>query len=140
MKPVAPVNAMIGSFIRRFDARDPGPLHRDPFGIQRNHIGAVTGSKPPDFQAQKGRGIDRGETQCLFERQAEQVHAMAHRRRHVEECADCETKSVGIQQIDRQIDMEGELTAEQRERLLYIADRCPVKQTLERGIKVVTVE
>ena len=61
-------------------------------------------------------------------------------RRHVEDCADCEKKSVGIQQIDRQIDMEGDLTDEQRERLLYIADRCPVKQTLERGIKVVTVE
>src|SRR5688500_3691745 len=61
-------------------------------------------------------------------------------RRHAEDCENCEKKSVGIQQIDRQIDMEGDLTDEQRERLLYIADRCPVKQTLERGIKVVTVE
>ncbi len=61
-------------------------------------------------------------------------------RRHSEDCADCEQRPVGIQQIDRQIDMKGDLTDEQRERLLYIADRCPVKQTLERGIKVVTVE
>src|SRR5687768_6741769 len=43
-------------------------------------------------------------------------------RRHVEDCENCEKKAVGIQQIDRQIDMEGDLTDEQRERLLYIAD------------------
>ena len=61
-------------------------------------------------------------------------------RRHAEDCANCEKSSVGIQRIERQIEMKGDLTDEQRERLLYIADRCPVKQTLERGIKVVTVE
>ena len=58
-------------------------------------------------------------------------------RRHVEDCENCETRSVGIQQIDRQIEMTGDLTDEQRQRLLLIADRCPVKQTLERGIRIV---
>ncbi len=61
-------------------------------------------------------------------------------RRHAEDCANCEKQSVGIQRIERQIEMQGDLTAEQRERLLYIADRCPVKQTLTRGIEVVSVE
>ena len=61
-------------------------------------------------------------------------------RRHAEDCANCEKQAVGIQQLERQIEMKGDLTDEQRERLLYIADRCPVKQTLERGIKVVGVE
>ena len=61
-------------------------------------------------------------------------------RRYAEDCANCEKQSVGIQQIERRIEMKGDLTDEQRQRLLAIADRCPVKQTLERGIKVVTVE
>ena len=60
-------------------------------------------------------------------------------RRHADDCANCETQSVGIQRIERTIEMKGDLSAEQRERLLYIADRCPVKQTLTKGIEVVTV-
>ena len=61
-------------------------------------------------------------------------------RRHAEDCANCEKQAVGIQRIERQIEMKGDLTDEQRQRLLTIADRCPVKQTLERGIKVVAVD
>jgi putative redox protein len=61
-------------------------------------------------------------------------------RKHAEDCANCERQAVGIQQIERQVEMKGDLTDEQRERLLYIADRCPVKQTLERGIKVVPAD
>lgn len=39
----------------------------------------------------------------------------------------------------REIGLEGELTPEQRHRLLEIANRCPVHLTLERGSDVVTV-
>lgn len=39
----------------------------------------------------------------------------------------------------REIVLEGELSAEQRRRLLEIANRCPVHQTLERGADVITV-
>ena len=58
-------------------------------------------------------------------------------RRHAADCADCDTKRVGIKRLERQIDLRGDLTDEQRARLLEIADRCPVKQTLERGIEIV---
>ena len=61
-------------------------------------------------------------------------------RKHAEDCANCETQSVGIKLIERQIEMKGALSDEQRQRLLLIADRCPVKQTLERGIRVVAVD
>ena len=39
----------------------------------------------------------------------------------------------------REIVLEGDLTSEQRHRLLEIAERCPVHQTLDRGADVVTV-
>ena len=58
---------------------------------------------------------------------------------HVRDCEECETKKVGIGHIERRLELEGALTDEQRSRLLEIADRCPVKQTLERGIHVETV-
>jgi putative redox protein len=57
---------------------------------------------------------------------------------HAADCENCETKSVGLRRLERQIELHGELTDEQRARLMLIADRCPVKQTLDRGIEIVT--
>ena len=57
-------------------------------------------------------------------------------RSHAVDCANCETKEVGVGRLEREVELLGELTDEQRTRLLYIADRCPVKQTLERGLRV----
>ena len=39
-------------------------------GIERDHVGAVSGSKPADARPEKGRGVDRRKAQRLFERQA----------------------------------------------------------------------
>jgi putative redox protein len=39
----------------------------------------------------------------------------------------------------REVVLEGPLTVEQRRRLLEIAERCPVHQTLDRGVDIVTV-
>ena len=60
-------------------------------------------------------------------------------RVHEKDCEECDTQEVGLPRIARRIELAGTLTDEQRGRLLQIADRCPVKQTLERGIKVETV-
>jgi putative redox protein len=57
-------------------------------------------------------------------------------RSHAVDCANCETKDVGVGRLEREVELVGPLTEEQRTRLLYIADRCPVKQTLERGLRV----
>ena len=56
---------------------------------------------------------------------------------HEVDCEHCETEPVGIGRIERRIELAGPLTDEQKTRLLQIADRCPVKQTLERGMKIV---
>lgn len=39
----------------------------------------------------------------------------------------------------REIVLTGDLTAEQRARMLEIANRCPVHETLERGSEVITI-
>jgi len=59
---------------------------------------------------------------------------------HIKDCLDCETSAVGPRRIDRIVQLHGPLSAEQRTRILQIADRCPVKQSLERGIQIRTVE
>lgn len=57
-------------------------------------------------------------------------------RQHAVDCESCETSDVGPKRLEREVLLEGPLTEEQRRRLLEIADRCPVKQTLERGVHV----
>jgi len=59
---------------------------------------------------------------------------------HLKDCLECEKSSVGPRQIDRIVELNGPLSPEQRTRLLQIADRCPVKQTLQRGVQIQTVE
>jgi len=65
---------------------------------------------------------------------------LTHNKIHAKDCADCETVEGMIDHIDRLITMEGPLDAEQRKRLLEIADKCPVHRTLESEIKVRTAE
>lgn len=55
---------------------------------------------------------------------------------HAADCATCENDEVGAGRLAREVELTGVLTDEQRTRLLYIADRCPVKQTLERGLHI----
>jgi putative redox protein len=55
---------------------------------------------------------------------------LSHQRVHAKDCQDCETKEGKIDEIVREITLEGELTIEQREKLLDIANRCPVHRTL----------
>ena len=55
---------------------------------------------------------------------------------HATDSADCEVKPVGIKRLEHHIVLDGPLSDEQRDRLLEIAERCPVRQTLLRGIPV----
>jgi putative redox protein len=65
---------------------------------------------------------------------------LMHNRIHVEDCLNCETKEGMVDRVDRNITMEGPLDAEQRKRLLEIADKCPVHRTLESEINIRTFE
>ena len=65
------------------------------------------------------------------------VH-LSHDKIHAEDCADCETKVGKVDRIGRKLTLDGPLSAEQKEKLLEIADKCPVHRTLESEIKVET--
>jgi putative redox protein len=57
---------------------------------------------------------------------------------HAKDCADCETRVGLIDRFERVITLTGALDAEQRQRLLEIADRCPVHRTLTAEIRIDT--
>ncbi len=61
-----------------------------------------------------------------------------HRKMHAEACADCESEDGRIDEFRRELTLEGDLDDAQRQRMLEIADRCPVHQTLHGEVKVRT--
>ncbi len=63
---------------------------------------------------------------------------LRHDKIHAEDCAECETREGKIDRIDRVIELTGDLDAATRQRLLEIADKCPVHRTLERQNLIVT--
>jgi uncharacterized OsmC-like protein/alpha-beta hydrolase superfamily lysophospholipase len=65
---------------------------------------------------------------------------LRHRRIHASDCASCETTTGQLDQIERELQFEGELTDDQRARLLNIAERCPVHRTLHSEVLVSTAE
>jgi len=65
---------------------------------------------------------------------------LMHNKIHVEDCLSCETKEGMIDRIDRNIRLEGKLSADERKRLMEIADKCPVHRTLKSEIEIRTVE
>ena len=65
--------------------------------------------------------------------------SVVHDKVHAEDCEDCESGSGKIDEFRRTIALVGELTDEQRARMLEIADRCPVHRTLHGETKVRSV-
>lgn len=65
--------------------------------------------------------------------------SLKHRRIHANDCDDCEADQ-RLDVVDREIELVGPLSDEQRARLMEIADRCPVHRTLEAGVRVETTE
>ncbi len=63
---------------------------------------------------------------------------LQHARIHAQDCAECETKEGMLDRVDREISLTGPLDAAQRERLLEIANRCPVHRTLVSEINIRT--
>jgi len=60
-----------------------------------------------------------------------------HEKIHATDCDECITREGKLDQIAKTIYLKGDLTQEQRERLLEIAELCPVNKTLTTECRVV---
>ena len=61
---------------------------------------------------------------------------LRHEKIHAKDCADCETREGKIDRIEREIALEGDLDVATRQRLLEIADKCPVHRSLTSEINI----
>ena len=63
---------------------------------------------------------------------------LQHSKVHAADCESCETKDGRIDRIEREIELDGALEQYQRDRLLEIANMCPVHRTLTSKIDIRT--
>ena len=66
-----------------------------------------------------------------------EVHT-SYGKDHAVDCEDCETDSAKIDTFNREIKLTGNLDEKQKQRMLEIADKCPVHRTLHSETQVIT--
>ena len=104
--------------------------------------GEDTGPGPYDFLL-AGLGACKSMTMRLYaDRKSFPLEratvTLRHGRIHAQDCAECETKEGMLDQIEVAIGLQGALDADQRKRIVEIADKCPVHRTLTSEIRIVT--
>jgi putative redox protein len=62
------------------------------------------------------------------------VVRLSHSKIHAEDCFDCHTEAGFIDRIDREIELSGSLSPDERLKLFEIAEKCPVHRTLTSEI------
>lgn len=102
---------------------DLGP---DPYSLLLTSLGACTGMTLRMYANRKDWKLERVK-----------VH-LKHEKIYAKDCEDCTTEQGKIDEITRFIEIEGDLTTEQIQKLMEIADKCPVHRTLHSEIKVRT--
>ena len=97
-----------------------------PYDLLLAGLGACTSMTMRMYAEHKGWPLERATV------------SLRHAKIHAKDCDACETTAGKVDRIDRTIRIEGDLDADQRARLMQIADRCPVHRTLHSEVAIVT--
>ncbi|MEE2527068.1 bifunctional alpha/beta hydrolase/OsmC family protein [Hyphobacterium sp. HN65] len=99
----------------------------NPYGFLSASLGACTSMTIRMYADHKKMKLDRVTVSVL------------HKKIHVEDCHSCkEGEDAQIDMFWKEVRLEGNLSDSDRQRLMEIADRCPVHRTLNGEIRVET--
>jgi putative redox protein len=97
-----------------------------PYGFLLSALGSCTAMTMRMYADRKGWKINEIN-----------VH-LSHGKDYAKDCEGCEASTNKIDIIERVIEIDADLTAEQKEKLMVIADKCPVHRTLHNTVQVKT--
>ncbi len=121
---VGPKHHLLADEPAAYGGTDAGP---GPYQLLSAGLGACTSMTVRMYARRKGWPLEHVAVD------------ISHDKLHARDCADCPDKTAKIDVFQRVIRLDGPLDADQRARLLAIADRCPVHRTLEGTIRIETV-
>ena len=104
-------------------ADEPEPVGGDnsgptPYDFLLAALGACKSMTMRMYANHKGFKLDRAEVR------------LSHSKIHAEDCAECETKKGKVDHIETEINITGDLTEEERQKIFEIAEKCPVHKTI----------
>ncbi len=127
-----------GGFVTRLESRGIVLAADEPSEAG----GTETGPTPYDYLAMALASCTVMTMRAYADRKGWQIGELGahveHDRVHANDCRDCEHGSGRIDRLHRTLDLPEDVTDEQRDALVRIADRCPVHLTLEGHIEVHT--
>jgi len=116
-----------GHALRSDEPKDHGGDNTgpDPYDLLLSALGACTAMTLRMYADFKKLPLDRVAVR------------LSHDKIHAKDCRDCENKDGMVDIIEREIELTGpDLTTDQRQRLLEIANKCPVHRTLTSEVKI----
>ena len=103
---------------------DAGP---SPYGLLGAALAGCTSMTLQMYARRKGIGLDTATV------------TVSHEKIHAEDCEHCTSDTGKIDRFERYVNLTGELSAAERQRLLEIADLCPVHRTLTGEVEIRTL-
>jgi putative redox protein len=129
----------VGELVQRVEARGHRLLSDEPIGT-----GDDLGASPYELLL-AALGTCTSMTVSMYARDKGialegVVVRLTYNRAYVDDCMGAEepSKKRGVHRIDRELSLTGDLSDADRERLLEIAERCPVHRTLVEEKEIVT--
>lgn len=102
---------------------DAGPT---PYGLLSAALASCTSMTLQMYARHKGLRLESARV------------TVSHEKIHAVDCQDCEAQGGRIDRFERMLALEGELSDQQRRRMVEIAEKCPVHRTLYGAIEVRT--